>query len=118
MKNLIRLDVCEDLGDLEMSDSKRFKLIFHLLSAFDSLKFVKVKLEVFHATRLSEALKGLLHIDEELVLISHVVFFLLLDFDLNDGLELTHELSRVDLARLVLLHLVEDGGKKTGLGAS
>lgn len=55
-----------------------------------------------------------MHVLEQLFLLLEVNFFFLLDFDLDYGFELAHELLGGDLARLIFLHLIEERGKETG----
>lgn len=81
-----------------MSNLERLHLVLKLLSSFNRLEFVKVKIEVGNASRLSEFLETGLHVSEKSFLFLEVLFLFFFHLNFNDSLELAHKLLGRDLA--------------------
>ena len=50
LQNNITLDICQDFRNLEMPDTHWFHKQLNLFSSFDSVKFIKVQMEILNAS--------------------------------------------------------------------
>lgn len=107
-ENFLRFDVSQLLDDAQVLDAEGFEFLAQFLATFESIKLLKVKIEVLDISIFSKLLKTSDHFLDKVKLFNLVSFLVTLDLSLDNSLEATDLLGGIGLSACVSLEVTSN----------